>query len=124
MTISEIMFSVTGLEFAFTQAPTSMKALMQACWLLTVTFGNIIVVIIAEAKFFKSQANEFFLFAGLMIIVMLIFVYLATKYRYVIARKSSNDNNELNTVDSGSSSQPAGTELPKTTFANSAYQQD
>jgi dipeptide/tripeptide permease len=37
------------------QAPVSMKSVLQAGWLLTVAFGNLIVVIIAEAKFFQSQ---------------------------------------------------------------------
>nr|XP_053644504.1 peptide transporter family 1-like isoform X1 [Cherax quadricarinatus] len=55
ITVSEIMFSITGLEFSFTQSPSSMKSVLQAAWLLTVSFGNLIVVIIAEAKFFKSQ---------------------------------------------------------------------
>jgi dipeptide/tripeptide permease len=32
-----------------------MKSVLQAGWLLTVAFGNLIVVIIAEAKFFDSQ---------------------------------------------------------------------
>ena len=36
LTAGEILFSITGLEFAFTQAPASMKALLQAAWLLTV----------------------------------------------------------------------------------------
>jgi dipeptide/tripeptide permease len=37
------------------QAPVSMKSVLQAGWLLTVAFGNLIVVIVAEAKFFDSQ---------------------------------------------------------------------
>nr|XP_053644505.1 peptide transporter family 1-like isoform X2 [Cherax quadricarinatus] len=73
ITVSEIMFSITGLEFSFTQSPSSMKSVLQAAWLLTVSFGNLIVVIIAEAKFFKSQAMEFFLFAVLMFVDMIIF---------------------------------------------------
>ncbi|EDW06188.2 uncharacterized protein Dmoj_GI16479 [Drosophila mojavensis] len=80
MTLGEVMFSVTGLEFSYSQAPPSLKSLLQACWLLTVAFGNVIVVIIAELKFFKSQANEFFLFAGLMFLDMLIFMWFAFYY--------------------------------------------
>jgi solute carrier family 15 oligopeptide transporter 1 len=83
MTMGEVMFSITGLEFSFTQAPVSMKAVLQAGWLLTTAFGNLIVVIIAEAKFFDSQANEFFLFAGLMFVDMAIFAFMAMKYKYV-----------------------------------------
>ncbi|KAH8415429.1 hypothetical protein KR222_011805, partial [Zaprionus bogoriensis] len=81
MTLGEVMFSVTGLEFSYAQAPPSMKSVLQACWLLTVAFGNVIVVIIAEAALFESQANEFFLFAGLMFIDMLIFMFMAYRYQ-------------------------------------------
>jgi len=83
MTMAEVMFSVTGLAFAFTQAPESMKSVLQAGWLLTTSFGQVIVVIVAEAKFFDSQANEFFLFAGLMFVDMAIFAFMAMKYKYV-----------------------------------------
>lgn len=76
------MFSVTGLEFSFTQAPDTMKSVLQACWLLAVAFGNIIVVIVAKTHFFESQASEFFLFFGLMCIDVCIFIWLAMRYRY------------------------------------------
>ena len=32
------------------QAPSSMKAVVQAAWLLTIAFGNLIVIIVAETK--------------------------------------------------------------------------
>lgn len=57
MTMGEVMFSVTGLEFAFTQAPSSMKSLLQASWQMTVAIGNLIVVIIAEGSWFDKQAS-------------------------------------------------------------------
>lgn len=76
------MFSVTGLEFSFTQAPSSMKSVLQAFWLLTVTFGNIFVVIIAKIKLFETQAGEFFLYAGLMALNIILFIFLAKKYKY------------------------------------------
>lgn len=57
ITAGEVMFSVTGLEFSFTQAPASMKSVLQACWLLTVAIGNLIVVAIAEFRMIDSQVN-------------------------------------------------------------------
>uniref|UniRef100_A0A914HE48 Uncharacterized protein n=1 Tax=Globodera rostochiensis TaxID=31243 RepID=A0A914HE48_GLORO len=42
MTVGEILLSVTGLEFSYSQAAPSMKSVVQALWLLTVFFGNII----------------------------------------------------------------------------------
>lgn len=55
MTMGEVMFSVTGLEFSFTQAPISMKSVLQSVWLLTVAFGNLIVVLIVEGNFLDAQ---------------------------------------------------------------------
>lgn len=57
LTMAEVMFSVTGLQFAFTQAPESMKSLLQAGWLLSVAFGNLIVVIIKGSRPFQRQVN-------------------------------------------------------------------
>ena len=42
----QVMFSVTGLQFSYTQAPDSMKSVIQGCWQLTVAVGNIIVTIV------------------------------------------------------------------------------
>lgn len=81
VTLGEVMFSITGLEFSFTQAPVSMKSVIQGCWLLTVAFGNLIVVIITGANFFESQTYEFFLFAGLMFLDMIVFSWLAVRYK-------------------------------------------
>ncbi|CAG7715932.1 unnamed protein product [Allacma fusca] len=81
MTMGEIMFSITIMDFSYSQAPTSMKSVMQSAWLMTVAFGNLIVVIIAEARFFDKQWKEFFLFAGLMFLDMIIFSYMAHCYK-------------------------------------------
>ncbi|XP_075990601.1 peptide transporter family 1-like isoform X2 [Anticarsia gemmatalis] len=91
MTMGEVMFSVTGLEFSFTQAPASMKSVLQSVWLLTVAFGNLIVVLIVEGNFLDAQWKEFFLFAGLMAIDMLIFTTMAFRYKYVEPRSSTED---------------------------------
>lgn len=34
MTLGEVMFSITGLQFSFTQAPESMKSVLQGCWMV------------------------------------------------------------------------------------------
>ncbi|XP_070134774.1 peptide transporter family 1 isoform X2 [Drosophila bipectinata] len=107
MTLGEVMFSVTGLEFSYAQAPPSMKSVLQACWLLTVAFGNVIVVIIAEAALFDSQADEFFLFAGLMFVDMLIFMFMA--YRY---QPNNPIKDEDETLPLTGSTEPSATPAP------------
>lgn len=85
ITFGEILFSITGLEFAYSQAPKSMKSLMQAAWLMTVAIGNLIVLIIAEGHFFDKQYVEFIFFAALMELMALIFILMSLWYKYVPA---------------------------------------
>lgn len=40
VTAGEILFSITGLEFAYSQAPESMKSVVQAVWLFSVAGGK------------------------------------------------------------------------------------
>jgi solute carrier family 15 oligopeptide transporter 1 len=86
----EIMFSITIMDFCYSQAPKSMKSVMQSAWLMTVAIGNLIDVIIAALKLFDSQWKEFFLFAGLMFADIIIFAYMA--YKYVPADIESDDD--------------------------------
>lgn len=51
ITAAEILFSITGLEFSYSQAPVSMKSVLTAAFLLTDSFGNLLVVVIEALKF-------------------------------------------------------------------------
>jgi dipeptide/tripeptide permease len=80
LTLGEVMFSITGLEFSFTEAPNSMKSVLQGCWLLTIAFGNLLVILIASFHF-ESQTIILFLFAAFMFADMAAFSYIAYKYK-------------------------------------------
>uniref|UniRef100_A0A668S7C3 Solute carrier family 15 member 2 n=1 Tax=Oreochromis aureus TaxID=47969 RepID=A0A668S7C3_OREAU len=82
ITAGEVMFSITGLEFSYSQAPANMKSVLQAGWLLTVAFGNVIVLIVAEGAGLE-QWIEFLLFACLLLGVCIIFSIMAHFYTYV-----------------------------------------
>ncbi|MFV1998635.1 MAG: POT family MFS transporter, partial [Acidiferrobacterales bacterium] len=41
LTSAEIMISITGIEFSYTQAPKSMKAVVMALWLFFISLGNL-----------------------------------------------------------------------------------
>ncbi|XP_050514437.1 peptide transporter family 1-like isoform X2 [Diabrotica virgifera virgifera] len=88
ITAAEIMFSITGLEFSYSQAPASMKSLLQACFLLTTAFGNLIIVIIESMEIFEKKSNDFFLYCGLMVADMLIFSFMAMRYKYIKKEES------------------------------------
>ncbi|XP_049267960.1 solute carrier family 15 member 1-like [Rhipicephalus sanguineus] len=60
-----------------------MKSVLQAAWLLTVAVGNLIVVIIAEARFFTVASSESFMYSGLMTLDMVVFGVMACFYKYI-----------------------------------------
>jgi POT family proton-dependent oligopeptide transporter len=45
LTFGEVLVSATGLEFAYSQAPAAMKGVIMSFWNLSVTFGNLWVLI-------------------------------------------------------------------------------
>lgn len=72
ITIAEVLVSITGLEFAYSQAPKRMKSTIMGLWLLTVAVGNVLVSLLAE--FGRLPLLSFFwLFAGLMVVAAIVF---------------------------------------------------
>jgi len=82
ITIAEVMVSVTGLQFAYTQAPRRMKSLIMGFWLMAVSLGNIIVAL--TARWFENmpRVDFFWVFAGLMLGAAVLFGLRAALYRY------------------------------------------
>lgn len=112
LTIGECLFSITGLGFAYTQAPTSMKSLLTAAWLLTVAFGNIIIIIIDAIV--SGEGNEaflFFLFAGLLAVITVIFAIMSIFYKYVTPPEDEDDDNKSKKSFSSSSSSSSGSSV-------------
>jgi POT family proton-dependent oligopeptide transporter len=82
ITLSEVLVSVTGLEFAYTQAPKRMKSVVMSFWLLCVAFGNWFVSLLAHAWEGWSLSTSFFAFAGLMFAAGVLFSIRALFYTY------------------------------------------
>jgi len=72
ITTAEVLVSITGLEFAYSQAPKRMKSLVMGFWLLTVAIGHKLVVFLAG---FEDLAlgDFFWVFAGFMAAAGLLF---------------------------------------------------
>lgn len=81
LTTGEVLFSTTGLEFAFTQAPKTMKSTLMSFWLLTTAVGNFMVAgFAAELGERFSATNMFLFYAALMAGVTVVFGLLARRY--------------------------------------------
>jgi POT family proton-dependent oligopeptide transporter len=84
ITSGEVMLSATGLEFAFSQAPASMKSTIMSFWLLTVAVGNFLVAAVTSFndKVVKATgAMQFLFYAALTFVVAGAFIWCATRYR-------------------------------------------
>lgn len=82
MTAAEVMISITGLEFAYTQAPKSMKSVIMSFWLLTVFLGNLLTAVIVKVKVFEEGTAGFFLlFSGLIFMAGVLFALLVRNYQ-------------------------------------------
>lgn len=66
LTMSEILVSVTGLEYAFTQASPTMKSTTTSFWNLTNTFGNLLVVALTLLFADSTVSTGMFLTYGVM----------------------------------------------------------
>ncbi len=82
ITMAEVMISITGLEFAYTQAPRSMKSSIMSVFLLTVFFGNLITAYVSEINFYPvASAGYFMFFAVLMALFSLVFWWMGKKFK-------------------------------------------
>ncbi|XP_031768706.2 peptide transporter family 1-like [Galleria mellonella] len=82
MSIAEVLFCVTGNEFAFKESPESMKAVMMAVWLLTEAVGNVIIIVITRLFVNYRQETQFFFYTGLIFGAMAVFYYLSQGYKH------------------------------------------
>lgn len=85
MTAGEVLVYQTGLEYAYTKAPASMKSTIMAFWLLTISIGNLIVSginnsIAHQGVFSILEGSPYYLF-------YIILMGLATVVYYVLSKR-------------------------------------
>jgi len=95
LTLGEVLVSTTGLEFAYSQAPLAMKGALMSFWNLTVTVGNLWVLVVDAAvrnrtvtdfigsSGFGVTAFQMFFFAAFAFVAALAFGLVARSYPVV-----------------------------------------
>jgi POT family proton-dependent oligopeptide transporter len=88
LTASEVMVSITGLEFSYTQAPKKMKSIVMAAWLFAVALGNqftamlnFLIPALSNIGVDLKHAAYFRFFTFLMLLTAIVFVFFARFYR-------------------------------------------
>ena len=85
LTSSEVLVSVTCLEFSYTQAPKALKSLVMALFLMSVSIGNLFTsavnfVIQSGAGAALEGPSYFLFFAALMAITTMIYIPVARRF--------------------------------------------
>ncbi|KAI6243429.1 hypothetical protein M3Y99_00099300 [Aphelenchoides fujianensis] len=107
ITCAEILFSITGNEFSYTQSAPSMKSIVGSFWLLTTFFGDLMIVAITLIPFTNNMAIRFLVYAGLMVVVITVFMVQSIFYQYteytgeMAIESDSEDDEEDESVDFG-----------------------
>jgi POT family proton-dependent oligopeptide transporter len=87
LTSSEVMVSITALEFAYTQAPKTMKSLVVSLYLLSVSAGNLFTALVnvfiqkEDGSRILSGAAYHLFFAALMFVSAALYVVYACFFK-------------------------------------------
>jgi POT family proton-dependent oligopeptide transporter len=104
LTFGEVLVGTTGLEFAYSQAPLSMKGTIMSFWLLSVTIGNLWVLVanagvqnalvttFIASTGFGVTAFQMFFFAVFAFAAAVIFGLVARRYPLVDYYRSAKDH--------------------------------
>lgn len=82
LTASEVLVSITCLEFSYTQAPNFMKSLIMGFFLLSVSLGNIFTVWVNEVMIFNniSYGQSYYNFYAFLMLATATIFLLVVKY--------------------------------------------
>ncbi|MEO7198722.1 MAG: MFS transporter, partial [Dokdonella sp.] len=84
LTLGEVLVSATGLEFAYSQAPQSMKGVIMSFWMLSVTVGNL-WVLLANASVRNESVTAYIANTGLSETAFLMFFFAAFAFLAALA---------------------------------------
>ncbi|XP_064645217.1 solute carrier family 15 member 4-like [Lineus longissimus] len=98
--ISLVFMEITSLEFAYKEAPQSLKAVVTGIYMVTIGLGqytsSLLVIIVnaatANNPWYPDEINKgyldyfFFLLTGLTVVGLLIFIVIAKRYKYASER--------------------------------------
>ena len=86
LTIAEVLIYQTGLEYAYTHAPASMKSTIMAFFLLSLSIGNLILSFvngsIADGGLFSvlTGGGYYLFFLIVMLVATLVYFFIIKRY--------------------------------------------
>jgi len=87
VSLGEVLVSITALEFAYTQAPPSMKSTIMSLWFLAIAAGSQVTGLVAELERFSGPTFYWF-FTGLQVVAAIAFTAIAVWYKPALQETS------------------------------------
>jgi POT family proton-dependent oligopeptide transporter len=88
LTAAEVLVSITGLEFSYTQAPRKMKSLVMGLFFASLSMGNLITAGVTKINErpkpqapWLSPVNYDLFFTGLMAAAAVVFIFVARRFK-------------------------------------------
>ncbi|MDB5130899.1 MAG: transporter [Mucilaginibacter sp.] len=88
LSAAEVLVSITGLEYAYTHSPKSMKSTMTGIWFLVVSLGNLFTAAvngnISNHGFLAPYligANFYWFFVGIVTLFVIVFMFVAPRLK-------------------------------------------
>lgn len=107
-TFAEILIATTGLEFAYTQAPASVKTLTTGLWHLTTCMGNVFCLLLKELKFL-TRCQQMMASGFIAFLAAIVFAVIASNFdikdHVGIDHLDREDSDDQNLNGSNSSSE-------------------
>lgn len=99
ITVGEIMFCITGLEFSYSQASPRLKSVVLALWYVSNAFGDMVPTLISFGEMFRDPAYEFVMYAALVYIATALFALVAMNYEYIAVAAADHDKSKVDAKD-------------------------
>ena len=80
ITIAELFLSVTGLEWAYTQADKNLQGVCMAAWFFSNGLGDVLGGVLYQVTKEMGQVSIYLMFAALMVVAFFVYTVLAACY--------------------------------------------
>jgi dipeptide/tripeptide permease len=85
MGVAEVIIHLSHLNFAYQEAPKSLKPIMVSLLFLSMAFGNLFIAFISSLSLFKTQVFEYLFYIALLFTAEIAFLNMIMKYKHLNA---------------------------------------
>ena len=102
ITVSEVLVSTTGLEYAYAAAGKKLKSTVISFWNLTSTLGNFLVIALTAIVAEVVSTQTFMIYGVMTLVVGLLFIVITTRRSFAAEHLAEDDESDIETPKAAS----------------------